>query len=67
MFAPPVAKAQTKEAVSSTPKLAPQRSMRVARPFGGGAVGQVGAGPCFPTHKSGCPVLLAFFARGRGF
>ncbi len=34
MFAPLVAKAYTKEGVSSIPKLVPQRSMRVDRPFG---------------------------------
>jgi hypothetical protein len=37
MFAPPVAKAQTRAAESPTSKL-PQRSTVVARPFGGGAV-----------------------------
>jgi hypothetical protein len=26
-----------------------------------------GAGPSFHYTKTGCPVLLAFFARGRGF
>src|SRR5208283_1349321 len=40
MFAPPVAKAQTKVTGSSTSKLAPHRSTLAARPFGGGAVEQ---------------------------
>jgi hypothetical protein len=40
MFAPPVAKAQTKATASSTSKLASQRSTLVARPFGGGVVEQ---------------------------
>src|SRR5215213_1984411 len=44
MFAPKVAKAQTKAAESPTSKLAPQRSTRVARPFGGGAVEQAHVG-----------------------
>jgi hypothetical protein len=41
MFAPKVAKAQTKAIESPTGKQAPQRSPLAARPFGGGAVEQV--------------------------
>jgi Domain of unknown function (DUF4157) len=41
MFAPPVAKTQTKAAASLTGKLAPKRSTIVARPVGGSAVGQM--------------------------
>lgn len=40
MFAPKVTKPQTKAGASPTNKLAPQRSMLVARPFGGGGVEQ---------------------------
>lgn len=40
MFAPKVAKLQTKATDNSTNKLAPQHSMLVARPFGGGLVEQ---------------------------
>jgi hypothetical protein len=40
MFAPKVAKPQTKAAESPTCKLAPQHSTFAARPFGGGAVEQ---------------------------
>src|ERR1700680_2970797 len=38
MFAPKVAKPQTKAAADSTNKLAPQRSVFATRPFGSGAV-----------------------------
>jgi hypothetical protein len=41
MFAPPVAKVQTKAAASPTNRLAPQRSTLVPRRFGDGAVEQV--------------------------
>jgi Domain of unknown function (DUF4157) len=41
MFAPKVAKPQTKAAASPTSKLTPQRSTLVARPFGGGSVEEV--------------------------
>src|SRR4051812_3520366 len=40
MFAPKVAKPHTKAAENPVRKPAPQPSMLVARPFGGGAVGQ---------------------------
>jgi hypothetical protein len=30
-------------------------------------VGLGGVAEAFTTHKSGCPALLAFVARGRGF
>ncbi len=40
MFAPKVAKPQTKAAANSTGKLAPQSSMLAARPFSGGAIEQ---------------------------
>jgi hypothetical protein len=41
MFAPPVGKAHTKATASPNAKLAPQRSMLAARPFGGGTPEQV--------------------------
>ena len=40
MFAPKVAKPQTKAAASSTNKLVPQHSALATRPFGGGTVEQ---------------------------
>jgi hypothetical protein len=58
MFAPKVAKAQTKAAESSVRRLAPQRASLPARPFGGSAIDQL-----LLQHSIGNQATLRLLAR----
>jgi hypothetical protein len=56
MFAPPIAKAQSKAAANSTSKQAPKHSTHVARPFSWGMIEQAHMlqGALAIRQRSGC-------------